>query len=326
MNEEKFGRRQILKLSGLATASAVLSACQPVISAGTDSAQQNNISASEYPQVTIGNTEVRSLTSSIVNQEYQLSVAFPHDYATSDKTYPLVVVLDANGFFGMVTETVRAMQIAKELPDILIVGIGYPNLADIREVMDIRIRDLTPTADEAWVGGFLEQMSAFIDVPYTNHGSGGADKFLAFIREELMPFLETTYRVDSADKTLLGDSLSGLFALYTLFHQPDSFDRYIIGSPSVFWDNKIVNIYEAEYAAAQTSLPAKVFMSTGSLEGDEPIADILALAETMQSRDYKGLDLTTHVFEDETHVSVAPATFSRGLRIVFSKETSVHSL
>lgn len=317
MNHGKFNRRQILKVSSLATAGAMLSACQNAISAAPSAAPQASSATPQYPPFTIGNTETRLISSSIVNQAYQIFVAFPHDYATSSQDYPVVLVLDADGFFGMVTETVRAMQIAKELPDMLIVGIGYPGMADVRQIIDIRIRDLTPTVDEEWSHGFLETMSTWLDVPFEYQGSGGADKFLAFMREELMPLLQSEYRVDPADKTLLGDSLSGLFALYTLFHQPDSFERYIIGSPSVFWDNKLVNTYEAEYAATNTDLPAKVFMSTGSLEGDEPIADILALAETMQSRDYDGLELTTHVFADETHVSVAPATFSRGLRTVF---------
>jgi hypothetical protein len=42
------------------------------------------------------------------------------------------------------------------------------------------------------------------------------------------------------------------------------------------------------------------------------------MARIMQDRHYNNLELTTHIFEDETHISVAPATFSRGLRAVFT--------
>jgi hypothetical protein len=41
------------------------------------------------------------------------------------------------------------------------------------------------------------------------------------------------------------------------------------------------------------------------------------LVDVMKSRRYDGLDLQTYLFEDETHFSVIPATFSKGLRAVF---------
>ena len=33
-----------------------------------------------------------------------------------------------------------------------------------------------------------------------------------------------------------------------------------------------------------------------------------------------GMDVTSHIFENETHLSVIPATFSRGLRVMIGKE------
>ena len=65
----------------------------------------------QHAQVTIPNTEVRSLSSSIVDQEYQIFVAFPHGYDASDMAYPVLYLLDANGFFGLVTETVSMLQV-----------------------------------------------------------------------------------------------------------------------------------------------------------------------------------------------------------------------
>ena len=41
------------------------------------------------------------------------------------------------------------------------------------------------------------------------------------------------------------------------------------------------------------------------------------LIEELQGRNYASLELKTHIFEDETHVSVIPAAMSRGLRAVF---------
>ncbi|MCK5651939.1 MAG: hypothetical protein KAJ42_11195, partial [Gemmatimonadetes bacterium] len=91
--------------------------------------------------------------------------------------------------------------------------------------------------------------------------------------------------------------------LYTLFHAPDSFDRYIVGSPSIWWDEKITMQFEEEYAAAYTDLPAEVFMSVRLLEEDPEIPEsataamvtnVREMAERLNNRSYPGLRLTTH--------------------------------
>ena len=62
------------------------------------------------PQVTIPNTEARIVSSAYVDQEFKVFVGLPRGYADSDKTYPVLYVLDANGEFGIVTETVRLLR------------------------------------------------------------------------------------------------------------------------------------------------------------------------------------------------------------------------
>lgn len=47
------------------------------------------------------------------------------------------------------------------------------------------------------------------------------------------------------------------------------------------------------------------------------VGNVEDVSATLNQRAYKGLDLTTHIFEGETHLSVIPGTFSRGLREVF---------
>jgi predicted alpha/beta superfamily hydrolase len=62
-------------------------------------------------------------------------------------------------------------------------------------------------------------------------GSGGAEDFLRFVREDLIPFMVSEYRADPADRCFMGSSLGGIFGLYSLFRHSDTFQRYIIGSP-----------------------------------------------------------------------------------------------
>jgi predicted alpha/beta superfamily hydrolase len=262
--------------------------------------------------VTIPNTELHFVSSDIVGDQFKISVALPKNYADTTERYPVVYLLDANIFFGLVTETARLLQFGKEIPDCVIVGIGYP---DDAQHLTLRNRDYIPPPDEA----FLQDKSNDVPDP-TMHK---ADKFLAFLCHELMPYLQDQYRIDPDDTVLAGDSNSGLFGLYTLFHQPTLFRRYIIGSPAMYCWNNVTFDYEARYAATHDDLPVTIFLSAGALEAIfEPafaamLSNVAKLTEILTSRKYPGLKLISHIFDNETHYSVIPATMSRGLRAVF---------
>lgn len=273
--------------------------------------------------VTLLNTEQHLVSSNIVGDQFKISIALPKDYADTTKDYPVVYLLDANIFFGLVTETARLLQFGKEIPDCVMVGIGYP---DDAQHLGLRCRDYTPTPDDEGTRDWLSKASQGRKVPLQFRGSGGAAQFLSSLRQELMPYLYKQYRIDSDDTVLVGDSLSGLFALYTIFHQPETFKRYIIGSPSLYYGNAITFDHEAAYAKTHDDLPITIFLSAGALEAIlEPgfaamVSNVARLTEILTSREYPGLKLVTHIFDNETHLSVIPATMSRGLRTVFATD------
>ena len=67
----------------------------------------------------------------MANDDYLISVALPFHYdERPDVVWPVIFVLDGNMHFNMVVDMVRFMNIrvefCNELPDALIVGIGYP--------------------------------------------------------------------------------------------------------------------------------------------------------------------------------------------------------
>lgn len=278
--------------------------------------------STQFPMVTIPNTEVRMFPSFNVDQEFRIFVALPDGYADTDEVYPVLYVLDADFYFGIVSETVRFLPKPSSPHKMIVVGIGYPVNSSF-ETLGFRTRDYTPTkVDDGW---YKEIMKVAPDLPeYV--GSGGAPNFFQFIREELVPFIHSNYRADRGDQTIFGHSFGGLFALFALFHEPDAFDRYIVGSPSIWWDESITFTYEADFAASNSDLPARVFMAGGSLEEapDDPellmVTNVQKMAAALQDRNYENLELTTHIFEDETHFSVIPATISRGLRVLFTQE------
>jgi predicted alpha/beta superfamily hydrolase len=240
----------------------------------------------------------------------------------------VLYLADANGFFGGTVDLVRSLQLARHLPPILVVGIGYP-VGVLAETRDRRTRDLTPTADEGFAALFPDQAEM-----------GGAGATLDFIRRELMPWVHDRYEVDPADATFFGHSFGGLFGLSVLFDEPGTFRRYIIGSPSLWWDRRTTLASEGRYAEGHDDLPATVFFGIGAdetqdgrereavnLPEDERRAatawyidmvdDMNRLVDQLAGRGYPSLRWQREVFPGEFHVTVPLLTLSRGLRFVY---------
>lgn len=231
---------------------------------------------------------------------YKISVALPAGYTESGSAYRALYVTDANAEFGIAVETARL-----NAPGTVVVGIGYDNPGQGFAASGVpRTLDLTPTD----IGAATP--------------SGGAPEFLSFLREELVPRVERDFHVDAGDRALMGHSFGGLFATYTLLHNEGLFQRFVIASPSLWWDEHTILDLESEYAAANDTLDARVFLSVGSLEetttGFPMTSDMTRFARTLSDRAYTGLELGGHVFEDETHLSVIGASFSRGLRFIYA--------
>jgi len=288
-----------------------------VSSANAQGAEKPPVADQEPPEVTLRWTEALTYHSTIVDQNFELSVSLPTSYDRTDATYPTLYVLDANISFGMVSNLVRTLAtLHKEIPELVVVGIGYP-IDGLVDWVILRNRDLSPTSypesDEYWMTR-LSRATGRDDIIIV---SGGAPQFLEFIREELIPFVESRYRVSPTDRAVLGHSRGGLFAHYVLLHHPDTFDRYLISSASNRWDDDILFRYEQAYADSHDDLSARVFMSFGSLEDEVGIENMGRMKSLLLSRAYPGLELETLVFEDESHGSVSPGAFSRGLRMLY---------
>ena len=271
--------------------------------------------AQTYPEAVIPETHLRLLRSSFGRQaEYQISVALPHGYADAERSYPVLYILDANGQFGTVTEAVRALALIEQsIPQMIVVGIGYP-VGVYWNAIPQRSIDLSPTKDAAW-----EAENAATNTRFPRAlGSGGAPDFLRFISDELMPFIEHEYRTVPSDRGLYGFSRGGLFALYAMFHRPTLFQRYIAGSPSLWWDDGVTFRYEETFAREYSSLPARLFLSVGTDEPHERMVQPLRrFVDILEQRTYEGLTWSVHYFEGETHDSAVPGTISRGLKAVY---------
>lgn len=268
---------------------------------------------------TIPATKVHTITSRHVNQEYRISVALPYSYgAMADKTYPTIYLLDANWYFGMVTETTRIMERCDAFRETIVVGVGYPVDEPLEEafnqVMMLRFRDLTPIVDSNFEKTREEATGNKVR-------TGGATGFLAFIESELIPLIETKYRATRGDRILAGHSLGGLFTLYVLFHRADLFRGFVVASPSLWYGNNITFTYESTFAEQHKTLPVNVYVGVGEREQspEHPmVADVYQLVASMESRKYEGLALTRHIVPGCEHCASTAPQFQAGLQAVLA--------
>lgn len=254
--------------------------------------------------------------------EITLIEPFPGAAATG-KTFPALYVLDPSATLDIVAGTKRLFDIfcGGALPLCYVVGIGYAE----PDIGARRFRDFTPTRAELPAG--LQQPLPF--------GTGGAAAYLDVIQGEVIPGLERQYPLDRSERVLMGYSLGGLFATYALFGQPGAFGRYVIISPSLWWDQGLVFRHEEAWAKANNDLPARVFLVAGDAEEtagggwrnnlpDEiglplkQLSHIRELDRRLTARRYPSLRLKTSLIPGGYHITGFPAAVGLGLVEIFA--------
>lgn len=246
--------------------------------------------AQPEPPVVIGRQ--LELFSEILNENRPLFVRTPYGYESGDEHYPVLYLLDGNAHFHHTTGTADYLAYSGRTPELIIVAIRNTD----------RNRDLTPPST---------QQSDIEDYP--THG--GADNFLRFISDELMPWVNRQYRTRS-HSTLVGHSFGGLFALHALVTRPDVFDAYIAISPGLQWDDQRLVTQAARMFEDTPELMADLYMTVGN-EGGALLGGVRKLAAVLDEYAPRDLRWAFRLMEEESHVSVALRSTRQGLEAVF---------
>lgn len=249
------------------------------------------------PQVELPGSQLLTISSSIVGREYSVHVQLPRGYRETSRSFPVVYVLDAQWDFPLVGAVYGSQYYDGFVPALIIVGITWGGSNPNHD--SLRAADLTPT--------HVNQ------VPQ----SGNAPQFLGFLKNELIPFVESKFRTRRDDRTLMGSSYGGLFTLYTLFRETGLFQRYVVTSPAIGFDNGILYSYEKSYAEKESTLPVRLFMAQGGLEGGGEAFE--KLAAHLMSRAYEGLQLQTRILENIGHSGSKAEGYTRGLQWAFER-------
>lgn len=153
-----------------------------------------------------------------LSEKRKLNVYLPPSYDHTDTSthYPVIYLLDG----GLDEDFIHVVGVVQfnsfswvnRLPESIVVGIANTD----------RERDMTyPTS---------------INSEKKRHPTtGGSARFISFIEKEVQPYVNQHFRTNTS-RTLIGESLAGLLATEILFTHPSLFNKYIIISPSLWWD------------------------------------------------------------------------------------------
>ena len=292
-------------------------ACMLVIGAPVTAAQQAPAAqAPEARPYELQNTRIYRFHSPSLGRDYDISVTLPFGYETDpNRKYPVLFVTDVPQSIPYVTGLHRRLRGGgRMMDDAIIVGLGY---AVGETGTHSRRRDYTPTAH----GDIDARPERGKPVEY-----GGAEAYRLHLKNELFPWLEASFRIDPARRIYLGHSYGGLLGTHVLLTDPSMFQRYILISPSLWYDRRLMIARERGYAMRHKDLPAEVYFMVGDLEtvaapDSEPFAesrnamveDQAELAANLQSRHYPSLRVKNEVLPGEDHASVWPGAVRKGL-------------
>jgi predicted alpha/beta superfamily hydrolase len=247
--------------------------------------------------------QIDEIFSRELDEKRILNIFLPEGYQKEKaNTYPVIYLLDgsATGNFIPVTGLIQFNNFSRvnRVPKSIVVGI---------ENVD-RNRDFThPTS--------IEKNQKYRPT------AGKSGKFIAFIEKELQPYINKNFRTNDS-KTIIGHSLGGLLATEILFKKPTLFNKYIILSPSLWWDN--ASLLESSPEILNPNFPqnTQVYVGVGKeglTPGDNPRVmevDANLLAEKLKKAKNKKFEVFFDYLPDENHMSVTQQAIFNALRLL----------
>jgi predicted alpha/beta superfamily hydrolase len=244
--------------------------------------------------------EVKTFYSKILGEKRKITIQTPPGMNSFD-AFPVLYVLDGEALAEMEGAQVSYLSgTYKIIPNLIVVGIQNTD----------RMRDLTPT--HAVLGPDGKQYTSARS-PFKN--SGGGEKFLQFIMDELRPYIEAKYH-PAPYRILCGHSLGALMAVHCLVNHPGYFNAYIAISPSLQWDEKAL-LKQAAEKLDPSSFHNKILFFSDANEDPAFHHNQLELDSILKEKLAGNLQYKRMFYPEETHISEPVKAFYDGIRFVY---------
>ncbi|WP_185235269.1 alpha/beta hydrolase [Teredinibacter franksiae] len=244
-------------------------------------------------------TQVIPIQDSQFDRQYELYIKLPEGYdENSKKEYPVIYFTDAVWHIDMLSACTEYL-----MKDVVLVGISWQkdingDLMKERGAHVSRFRDYSIRKSSN-----LERQAKY--------QFGQANHHLNFIRNDVIKYVENSYRIDPNNRTYFGYSMGGKFGAYILLTQPETFKNYIFGSPSLKGEFSIISELTSNTVPKRKPFNANVFVSYGSEEKvlGEYVDKFIGI---LRAKNDKNLYLM-HVVVEGDHQAAFPMTGVRSI-------------
>lgn len=228
--------------------------------------------------------------SSILNEDRTAEVILPPEFkADSDDRYDAIYILDGiRAYHYVAYDYLRGEGF---IPKRTIL-VGLLGLKDT----PTRSRDFTPTK--------------------VSPQSGGADLYLQFLKQELVPVIDQKFRTDAERSALVGGSLGGLFVIHALSNCPTLFKSYVAIDPSLWWDGGVVNTEFQRKIGDLKNLNRVLWVSGRAGEAMHEM-HIDRLQAILHAQAPSGLTWACRAYANETHLSTWIKGFWDGMKYCY---------
>ncbi len=246
-------------------------------------------SNASQPKDKIPDHETFTIQSKQVGEERVINVWTPENYKTTTDSLPVMYMADGGikEDFPHIANTLSKLISENKIKPLILVGIENTQ----------RRRDLT---------GFTEVAKDKEIAPVV----GGSDKFRAFIKDELFPEIIKRYRTTN-EKSIIGESASGLFVMETFFLTPEMFDNYIAFDPSLWWNNHYLVRTAKEHLSNFPTSAKRIWFASSNAEDISPYTK--ELAEIFKTENKASIQWKFSNEPKEKHTTIFRATKEKAI-------------
>ncbi len=216
-----------------------------------------------------------------LNRTRRISIYLPPNYATSNKTYPVLYMHDGQNVFDIATSFSGEWKVDESLNQLFTNGDQGIIVVAIDNGGSERLNEYSP-----WVN--------------SRYGGGQGDEYIKFIVETLKPNIDATYRTksDRENTGIMGSSMGGLISLYAAIEYQNIFSKAGILSPAFWFAPESYTHVSAKGKQADM----KIYLLAGQLEDNgSVVSDITAMYNTLRTAGFSDKEVIRVTHPDGQH-------------------------
>jgi len=197
-----------------------------------------------------------------LNKTRKIWALLPHDYDTSEESYPVLYLQDAQNLFNENTDFGN-WEIDKKLAVMSDYGIGKIIIIAVAHAESERLQEY--------------------NVGQTLLGAGSGKQYIRFLTDTLKPFVDKTFRTrsDRESTGIGGSSMGGLVSIFSGLIYPEVFGKLMVFSPSLWVIPKIKLGFLDFFEPSETRL----YLYAGGDESDTMISHVTKLRKRLLKRE-----------------------------------------